>query len=53
MAKTQTSTRLKVPVNILDQVDAVGQKVAQVFKKIMRIRFDDFLPKWNYRALPS
>lgn len=53
MAKTQTSTGLKVLVNILNQVYAVGKKVAQDFKKTMRIRFDDLLPKWNYRALPS
>ena len=40
-------------VNILDKVDAAGMKVAKDFKKTMRILFDDFLPKWNYRAGPS
>jgi hypothetical protein len=52
MAKTQTATGLKVVVNILDQVYATGKKVAAGFKQTMRILFDDFLPKWNYRAMP-
>lgn len=42
-----------VLVNILDKVYATGKKVANGFKKTMRILFDDYLPKWNYRALPS
>ena len=53
MAKTKTTTGLHVLVNILDKVYATGKKVAAGFKKTMRILFDDFLPKWNYRALPS
>ena len=53
MVKTQTTTGLNVLVNILDKVFATGKKVAKGFKKIMRILFDDFLPKWNYRAVPS
>ena len=53
MAKTKTTTGLNVLVNILDQVYATGKKVAKGFKEAMRILFDDFLPKWNYRALPS
>jgi hypothetical protein len=53
MAKAKTATGLKVVVNILDQVYAIGKKVAKGFKKTMRILFDAFLPKWNYRALPS
>ena len=53
MAKTQTTKGLNVLVNILDKVYATGKKVADGFKKSMRIRFDDHLPKWNYRAVPS
>jgi len=53
MAKTETRTGLNVLVNILDKVYATGKKVANGFKKTMRILFDDYLPKWNYRALPS
>jgi len=26
--------------------------VAADFKENMRIVFDDFLPRWNYRAIP-
>ena len=53
MAKTHTSTGLKVVVNILNKVYATGRKVAEGFKETMRIVFDDVLPKWNYRAVPT
>jgi hypothetical protein len=53
MAKTKTTTGLSVVVNILDKVYATGKKVAEGFKKTMRIAFDALLPNWNYRALPS
>jgi hypothetical protein len=53
MEKTKTTTGLNVLVSILDQIYATGKKVAKGFKETMRILFDDFLPKWNYRALPS
>jgi hypothetical protein len=26
---------------------------AEGFKETMKILFDDILPKWNYRAVPS
>lgn len=52
MAKTHTRTGLKVFVHILDQVYQTGRKVATDFKQTMRIVFDDYLPKWNYRAIP-
>jgi hypothetical protein len=29
------------------------RKVAKDFKENMRIVFDDYLPKWNYRAIPA
>ena len=53
MEKTQTRTGLRVTVGILDKVYEIGRKCAQGFKKAMKIVFDDFLPKWNYRAIPS
>ena len=53
MAKTHTTTGLKVVVHILNKVYATGRKVAADFKETMRIAFDDHLPKWNYRALPA
>jgi hypothetical protein len=52
MEKTQTSTGLQVTVDTIDKVYEIGQKCAKGFKKTMRIVFDEFLPKWNYRAVP-
>lgn len=53
MEKTHTSKGLRVVVNILDTVYQTGRKVAEDFKSTMRIIFDDFLPQWNYRAVPA
>jgi len=50
--KTTTTTGLKVTVNIIDKVYQTGRRVNEDFKKNMQIVFDDFLPSWNYRALP-
>jgi len=52
MEKTTTSQGLAVTVQIIDKVYATGRKVADDFKETMRIAFDDFLPQWNYTALP-
>src|SRR5438270_2029360 len=53
MSKTETSTGLKVEVRILEKVYQTGRKCAAGFKKTMKIVFDKFLPKWNYRAVPQ
>jgi Rhodopirellula transposase DDE domain len=53
MAKAETSTGLKVEVSILEKVYATGRKCADGFKETMKIVFDRFLPKWNYRAVPQ
>ena len=52
MEKTTTTTGLKAFVHIIDKVYETGRKVAADFKETMRIVFDDFLPHWNYRAIP-
>lgn len=52
MEKTHTKTGLKVFVQIIDKVYQTGRKVAADFKEKMRIVFDEFLPRWNYRAIP-
>ena len=52
MQKTTTTTGLKAFVHIIDKVYETGRKVAADFKQTMRIVFDDFLPLWNYRAIP-
>ena len=52
MEKAQTKTGLKTFVHIIDKVYLTGRKYATDFKENMRIVFDDFLPRWNYRAVP-
>jgi hypothetical protein len=53
MAEAETTTGLKVRVNILHKVYDTGRKYAAGFKKTMKIVFDTVLPKWNYRAIPE
>ena len=50
MAKTQTKTGLSVVVNVIDKIYTTGRKVADGFKETMKIIFDEYLPKWNYRG---
>lgn len=51
--KTTTRTGLKVFVKIIETLYQTGRKVADNFKQTMRIVLDDFLPAWNYRAIPN
>src|SRR5665213_3981939 len=51
--RAKTSTGLRVTVSLLDKAYATGRKYAEGFKTAMKILFDDYLPKWNYRALPQ
>jgi Rhodopirellula transposase DDE domain len=53
LEKTRTATGLGVVVGVLEKVYQTGRKYAEGFKKNMKILFDDFLPKWNYRAVPA
>jgi hypothetical protein len=53
MEKASTSTGLRVTVGILGKVYQTGRKYAEGFKQDMKIVFDEILPKWNYRAVPS
>lgn len=53
IARAKTSTGLRVTVSILEKVYQTGRKCAEGFKESMRILFDEYLPKWNYRALPE
>ena len=53
MKKTHTKTGLSVVVNVLDKIYKTGRKVADGFKNTMKIIFDEYLPKWNYRAVPT
>ena len=49
----KTSQGLKVTVDILTGVYVTGKKCAAHFLETMSILFDDFLPRWNYRAVPQ
>ena len=53
MEKTETTTGLGVVVRIIDKVFQTGRTYAKNFKKEMKILFDDYLPKWNYTAIPQ
>jgi hypothetical protein len=53
LEKTRTATGLGVVVAVLEKVYQTGRKYAEGFKKDMKIVFDDYLPKWNYRAIPA
>lgn len=51
--RTYTAKGLRVSVGVLNRVYQTGRKYTEGFKENMKILFDDFLPKWNYRAVPS
>ena len=53
METATTKTGLKVFVSILDTVFTTKRKVAKSFKQTMSIQFDDYLPQWNYTAIPQ
>jgi hypothetical protein len=50
--ETQTSKGLRVFSTIKDKLFQTGRKYAKNFKENMSIIFDEFLGKWNYRAVP-
>jgi hypothetical protein len=51
--QTTTAKGLSVTVQIIDKAYETGRKVADDFKETMSIVFDDFLPQWNYTAVPN
>ena len=53
MEKTQTTQGLGVVVRIINKVFQTGRTYAKDFKENMKILFDDYLPKWNYTAIPQ
>jgi len=53
MAKTKTSKGLRVTVDVIDKVYQTGRKATAGFKENMSIKFDQFLPRWNYTAVPN
>lgn len=53
ISRTKTATGLAVTVAIFDKVYEKGRKASDSFREEMPIIFDDYLPKWNYRAKPQ
>lgn len=53
MAKAQTRTGLTTTVDVLNGEYPLKEKAPQGYKQSSGIRFDDELPAWNYRAVPS
>ena len=53
MEKTKTNKGLRVTVNVINKVYQTGRKVSSEFKEDMSIKFDQFLPKWNYVVIPN
>ncbi|MCK5720180.1 MAG: hypothetical protein KAH84_09575 [Thiomargarita sp.] len=51
IGQTSTFKGLKVFSSILDKTFETGRKYADGFKQNMKIKFDYFLPKWNYVAV--
>jgi hypothetical protein len=50
--RTNTKMGLTVTVDVIDKAYETGQNVADGFKDNMEIIFDEYLPQWNYRAIP-
>jgi hypothetical protein len=53
MAQTRTAQGLTTTVHLLEGDYPTGQKAPKDYKKTMRIVFDEELPAWNYRAIPT
>jgi hypothetical protein len=51
--RTKTKTGLSVVAQVLDKVFETGREATQAFKESMPIIFDEYLPQWNYRAIPQ
>jgi hypothetical protein len=53
MANATTTKGLTTTVHLLSGDYRTGEKAPDNYKKTMQIVFDEELPKWNYRAIPS
>lgn len=53
ISRTQTATGLGVTVTVFEKVYESSRKASKAFMENMPIVFDDYLPKWNYRAVPQ
>jgi DDE family transposase len=53
MAKASTKQGLKTTVQVLHGDYPLNKGCPEAYPKSMRIRFDELLPAWNYRAIPD
>jgi hypothetical protein len=53
MAQASTTTGLTTTVHLLTGDYKTGEQAPKHYKKTMRIVFDEELPAWNYRAVPT
>lgn len=53
MRKTSTKTGLKTTVHVLDGDYPLKEGYPDNYREAMKIRFDEELPTWNYRAIPA
>ena len=51
--ETTTTKGLTVTATILKGVFKTGRKYAKGYKENLKIIFDEYLPRWNYRAIPE
>ncbi|HVI40890.1 MAG TPA: hypothetical protein VM577_09540 [Anaerovoracaceae bacterium] len=51
--KTKTSKGLKVFARISSKIYETKRKASDKFKENLPIIFDEFLGKWNYKAVPN
>jgi hypothetical protein len=50
--RAKTKKGLETCANIIDKIYETGKKASDLFMENMPIVFDQFLPKWNYKAMP-
>jgi hypothetical protein len=53
LARVATSTGLKLTYTVLDKVYALQRTVSGTFASTNSIRFDKYLPQWNYVVEPA
>jgi len=53
MRKASTSTGLKTTGNVIRRIYEIKRNATAQMKQQLRIRYDEFLSKWNYIATPD
>jgi Rhodopirellula transposase DDE domain len=53
MARASTKKGLKTTVHVLDGDYPLAEGYPEDYLQNMKIRFDETLPRWNYRAIPD